>query len=130
MRKIGELEGQEELAAWIKKNINDSVSYLMGQSLFDSVMVEAKPVWVYPFGVLIGMARGKELTGQTVWFINDGERKDHLSGGEVSTPREAARHFALKWQMDASRGEAIDTELVKKAEALYEFSENDLLWTG
>ena len=87
MRKIAELEGQEELAAWIKKNIDDSVSYLMAQSLFDSVMVEAKPVWVYPFGVLIGMARGQEMTGQTIWFINDGVHKDHLSGGEVSTPR-------------------------------------------
>jgi hypothetical protein len=52
-------------------------------------------------------------------------------GSAVATPpRDAARHFSLKWQLDAARNiePALAETLIAKAEALYELVEDESLW--
>ena len=67
---------------------------------------------------------------------------DHVQGDVAATPREALRHFCLKWQLgadkviEASRNDpetgehyrAKANELIKQAEDLYELVEADSLW--
>jgi len=128
MRDIAELSEHEELAVWVKKTFDEAIEELMRNGVVESLLVEAKPAWVYPFQILIGKIREKEHPGRFLWFICGDAPTDHISGSHAASPKEAAKHFALKWQLDASRVGNSDKDLSAKATALYEFVEEDRLW--
>lgn len=136
---------EEQLKKWVKDQLNESVRELIEQGLFSSVMVEAKPAWVFPFGLLIGMIREQDQHQGFDWFISGNFPTDTVHSSTASTVRDAARHFALKWQLEAKRLEdhtddlstenifGDDTpnrgaELVERAQSLYELVEQDSLW--
>ena len=117
----------------------------MNQGTIDSLIVEAKPAWVLPFQILIGKIRAQGQSKDFVWFICGEIPTDFLESTAASTPREAARHFAMKWQLETARHqdqaaqESSATEpesgrqdpgeqLSEKAEALYELVEDTRLW--
>jgi hypothetical protein len=69
------------------------------------------------------------------WFISGDFPTARVSSSVAPTPRDAARHFALKWQLEAKRVEdTLNTEsesvtnLVQRAQSLYELVEQDALW--
>lgn len=128
MKDIPELQGRNELAAWVKQNFDNAVKELIRQNLIDGLMIEAKPAWVFPFKTIIGKARVKDQPGDFLWFICGDVPFDRIAGSAAATPREAARHFALKWQLDASREGELDSELVFKANALYQLTEDERIW--
>jgi hypothetical protein len=116
------------LNAWIKQSLDAAVQQLLARGLSDSVVVEAKPAWVMPHALLIGRFRDHGRHTGFDWFICGDAPLSHVSSKVAATPREAARHFALQWQLDAARAGGAGAELVKKAEALYELVQQDALW--
>jgi SAM-dependent methyltransferase len=122
-----ELDGQKELKAWIKQKLEMAVHDLMDRGVVESIMVEAKPAWVFPLKVLIGKIREKNQAGGFDWFICGEVPTDHVHSSLASTPREAAKYLALKWQLDATRQDS-DSGLVEKAQALYELVNEESLW--
>jgi hypothetical protein len=134
---------QKELNAWIKTQLNEAVRTFIDEGNIQSPLLEAKPAWVLPFQILIGKIRGQGRPKDFDWFICGDLPTDFLSSANASTPRDAARHFALKWHLRAARDQAmeeqsspeaesnrsqVDDQLVEKAEALYGLVENTGLW--
>ncbi len=120
---------QEELQKWIKAQVDSALKELMQRDAFDDLFVEAKPAWVLPFRVLIGRIRKPRDSSGFKWFICGELPTDHLGSSAASTPRDAARHFALQWQLEAARQQdSAQEELAQSAEALYELVEHDHLW--
>jgi hypothetical protein len=99
----------------------------MDRGVVDSLIVEAKPAWILPFQLLIGKVRSRGDSGSFEWFICGDAPTDHLHSSLAETPREAARHFSLKWQLEASRTGSDDL-LSEKAEALYEIVDREEFW--
>lgn len=136
---------QDKLKIWIKSELDTAVQKLIKHGTVDSIIVEAKPAWVLPFQILIGKVRAQGHSGEFDWFICGEVPLDFLESTVASTPRDAARHFAMKWQLGAvryqqlvaeespgdaaktSQQEAVD-QLVEKAEALYAVVDDTRLW--
>ena len=118
----------EELEAWVKQQLAKAVQELTEKKLVESIVVEAKPAWVLPFVLLIGKIREQGRTDGFDWFIyGDAPTTVALSRVAV-TPRDAARHFALQWHLEAGRRGEAGAELTRRAEALHELVEEDSLW--
>ena len=138
--------GKEELDAWIKKHRDAAVRNLMKHGVINSLLLEAKPTWVLPFQILIGKVRAQDQSTEFKWFICGEVPTDYLHSSIASTPRDTARHFAMKWQLAAAKfqeeraqestDEGTDTvqtqdpaiHLIDHAEALYALVEDDRLW--
>ena len=134
---------EEQLQKWVKHQLDSAVRELINQGLFSSVMVEARPAWVFPFGLLIGMIREQDQRKGFDWFISGDFPTARISSDVASTAREAARHFALQWQLEAKRiedrasrdsngmqsdADQASQRLVERAQSLYELVEQDPLW--
>lgn len=118
----------EAIKAWIKKSMDDVVQELMDRGVLDSIVAEARPAWILPFTLLIGQVREHGKSGGFDWFIC-GDGPTTVANSKVAaSPREAARHFALQWQLEASRKGADGAELSHKAGALYELVEDQGMW--
>lgn len=139
MHENKDSQKEDELKAWIKQHLDAAVQELMDRGIFDSVIVEAKPAWTFPFGILICKIRQQGHAGGFDWAICGSFPTDYVSSSLAATPREAARHFALKWQLEASRQKEVNTrpatavkvspgELTEMAESLYELVLQDELW--
>ena len=135
--------GREKLDAWTKKQLDAAVRKLMNLGVIDSMVVEAKPAWVLPFQILIGKIRAHGQAKDFEWFICGELPTDFLESTVASTPREAARHFAMKWQLAVARHKDLPgqespgpvpqlsetgSQLAETAEALYELAEDESLW--
>ncbi len=137
--------GRKELDAWIKKQLDTAVRKLIKQGTIDSLIVEAKPAWVLPFQILIGKIRARDRSKDFAWFICGEVPTDLLGSAVAATPRDAAKHFAMKWQLQAARhqGQAAQKyggpeqdsgredpggQVVFKAEALYSLVDDAELW--
>lgn len=121
---------EDELKAWVRKQLDDAVEGLINANVFDAALIEVKPAWVLPSRILIGKAREQGDPADFRWFICGEVRLDHIPADTAFTPREAMRHFSMKWQLDASNlaDEASDT-LAEDAEALYSLAEDDRFWS-
>ena len=136
---------QEELKAWIKKQLDDAVQKLMKQGDVEGLLVEAKPAWVLPFQILIGKIRPQGQTRGFQWCICGEVPTDFLQSSIAITPRDALRHFSMKWQLEAARHhdkvtqglsgpesesvrEVGGVQLSEMAEALYELVDDARLW--
>lgn len=118
-----------EMRAWVQLQLDAAVQELMNNGVVESLLVEAKPAWIFPLQILIGEIREQGDSRQFKWFICGEVPTDHLNSADASTPREAARHFAMKWQLDAARDqEGFDKQLADKAEALYALVDDARLW--
>jgi len=137
------MSDRKELQAWIRPLLDATVRELMNRGAIESMLVEAKPAWVLPYQLLLGKVREQGESGAFKWFICGEVPTDHVDATAASTPREAARHFAMKWQLDAARQQdaAIKTPedvrpagetggaLAEQAEALYALVDDANLWS-
>ncbi len=145
MDENSERPGRAQLNAWTKKQLDAAVRNLMDMGAIDSLIVEAKPAWTLPFQILIGKIRAHGQTNDFVWFICGEVPTDYLESTVAPTAREAARYFAMKWQLQAARQQAqavqapqvaalepghkdLGGQLSEQAEALYELVEDTRLW--
>lgn len=137
--------GSQEVDTWIREKLDEAVEQLMELGIVTSPLVEARPVWTLPYKIMIGQVR--DANQQTVfkWVISGEVPIDHLDSAVASSPREAARHFALKWQLDAARyqdpsvqkklgldqaqsWDQLGARLADKAEALIALVNDENLW--
>lgn len=143
MHENTEKSGPDELQAWVKQRFDVAVRELIDKGVFGSLLVEAKPAWVWPFQVLIGKVREHGSSKKFKWLICGEVPTDFMDSATASTPREAARYFAMKWQLEAARQKDLagqdsmgpapqshepGSQLVDQAEALYELADDAVLW--
>jgi hypothetical protein len=135
-----------ELRAWYKRLLDNVVSEMLRAGAVSGAAVEAAPIWVVPQQILIAQVWGAGQKSNFIWTIaGDGAILDHIAGSVAATPRDAARHFALKWQMDAEQlrrvaqrktASARDAKqiaayadrIVECSERLYELAGRDDVW--
>lgn len=127
MSDLSDMEQSEKLTAWVREQLHHAVNELMERGAVDSLVVEAKPAWTLPYQLLIGKIRESKQSSTFEWFICGDAPLDHVHSSLAVTPRDAARHFSLKWQLEAAR-QGGDHSLAEKAEALYELVDMDALW--
>ncbi|HJP38142.1 MAG: DUF4826 family protein [Gammaproteobacteria bacterium] len=129
-------EQRAEVRPWIKRLLGAAVYELADRGIVDSPFVETKPVWAAPYQALLGKIRPYADAEKFIWVICGELPTDHLDGSVARTPRDAARHFAIKWQLDAARQQDAeepqqrlsDSELANKAEALYALVNDEEVW--
>lgn len=139
---------RQELRAWYKSVLDTTVRELLRTEAISGTAIEAAPMWAVPNEILIAKVWDATQKSQFIWAIaGDKAITDHVPGSIAANPQEVARHFALKWQMDADRltavaqerantehgGEVVEdytAQLIKKAEALYDLAARDDIWKG
>ncbi len=116
---------------WLRSKLDDAIDGLMRLRILESPTIEVKPAWAAPGHYLIGKAREPGDERRFLWFIyGDDGLLDQVAGDTASTPREAARHFSLKWQLDATRAGGADAErLAERAEFLYSLVDDERFWS-
>jgi hypothetical protein len=136
---------QEKLKVWIKTQLSTAVRKLTDQGNVESLLIEAKPAWALPYQILIGKIREQGESNRFQWFICGEVPTDFLESAVATTPRDAARHFAMKWQLQAARYQEIVNQdlarptpkfyrnelggqLADMAEALYALVNDERLW--
>ncbi len=117
-----------EAEAWAREAVAGAVEHLTQRGLFSTVTIEAKPVWVLPDIAVIGQVREQGSQGRFYWFICGAFPTDCVRSDVAPTPRAAARHFSLQWQLDADRMGEQGKGLSERAEVLHELAEDDIFW--
>lgn len=123
--------GKEELRRWVESTLKKAIGELMVDGRIQEEFFEHRPAWVMPFKVVLGRVRRPLDADDRQWVICGEVPTDTELTGVASSPRDAARHFALKWQLEAAKQpESPETLLlVAQAEALYELVEDDNIWS-
>lgn len=125
-----ENNAKQETQQWIRTQLDAAVVQMGAIGVFDNTIIEVRPVWSAPTTFLLGKAREQGNMTTFRWFICGEAPLDSVPADVAVTPREAARHFALKWQLDATRVEAqASRALVRLAEHLYALTDDDRLWS-
>ena len=137
---------QEALESWYKPLLHHTVKEMVRIKAVTGVAVQAAPAWMLPHEILIAKVWGMNQESDFVWSISiDKFIADYVAGSVAPTPREAARHFSMKWQMDADRLLAMDEnkapvakpdldvkayskQLIQHAETLYDLANRDEAW--
>jgi ubiquinone/menaquinone biosynthesis C-methylase UbiE len=117
-----------EAEQWTRWQMNQSVEFVMQKNLFESDFLEAKPAWSVTLQVLLCQVRAQGERGQFVWTISGNLPNDYLSSNAAANPRDAARHFAMKWQLDATRESEESAVLAAQAESLFQLVNDESLW--
>lgn len=131
---------------WFKPILDDVVKEMIARKAIVGAAVEANPAWAIPHQILIAKVWGMGQKNRFIWTISgEGVITDHIAGSMAATPKDAARHFALKWQMDADRLRQVGNsksptgntdphmgnyadKLIKDAESLYDLTEREEIW--
>ncbi len=138
-------ESQEAIKAWGQNVANDLAQRLVTRGYFEKhARVEAR--WALPGRVMIGVAWQADKPRSKVWVIGgEAVPADVVELNVAKDPRAAARHFAMRWQLQGARlGTAADSEgkagqidwkgveekLAQQAEALHQLAEEDEFWQG
>ena len=137
---------KEAIKSWYKPLLDAVVLEMQARKIVAGTAVEASPVWIFPNQILIAKVWGMGQKNRFIWTISgDAVVTDHIPGSMAATPKDAARHFSLKWQMDADRLIALGhtkrmvdgaqqhmgdyaNKLIRNAEALYDLTERDEIW--
>jgi hypothetical protein len=124
---------QEEQQQWVREQYLVATKYLADKGLVtESVKVEDSRYIVPIFSVWKVTLFDKSK----VWVICGDLPSDHSNESVAPNAREAIRHFALKWQMQAENLLRADTEdqnqfahlLIGRSEGLYKMCEDEKLW--
>ena len=140
------LDSKDEPAfAWARMRLDKCIAEMGGKGLIKTEKVEARVVWMLPDRVLIGQVREKGSTVGPKWVIAGERSSDFLESTAATSPRDAARRFAMKWQLGAAQLESLLAKggdgktsgadmrsacdkLSVEAEELYALTELDELW--
>jgi hypothetical protein len=137
---------KEALRSWYKPLLDTVVKHMLKLGAVTGTAVEARPVWVLPYKILIAKVWGVGQKNSFIWTISgESAVTDHIPGNLAATAKDVARHFSFKWQMDAdrllevakNRSPAENTQLqvanyanklIQNAELLYDLTERDDIW--
>ena len=134
----------EPATAWVRETLDRAVAEITGHAVLEGNFVEARAVWSLPYRVMIGQIRETRESATFHWIICGDLPTDHIPSNVAVTPRDALRHFSLKWQLGAARYDDPATRkaagmdslpqdgrgarLAEIAEKLYALAEDDSLW--
>ena len=119
----------DKLQSWIREQLDGAVKSFIDIHLYEDALIEVKSAWVLPSQLLIGKVREQSNPTTFRCFICGEVPLDHIDSSAANTPRDAIRHFAMKWQLDSERLEGnIATTLIEHAESLYSLADNERLW--
>jgi hypothetical protein len=128
---------------WIKGQLEAHGRHVAGRGLIESGRLRAHHAWSLPGRLCISRVAAVHNQAQAYWVISGEVPTDEVDARVAPTAREAARHFALKWQMMAARvGDRRPTgddgkpdawtevgdKLAQTAEALYAVTQDDGKW--
>ncbi len=119
-------DSQKDVEPWLQRQLDEAVRAASDSGSYDSPILEARSVWSSPFLATICQVREQGSDDRFLWTISGETPTDTLNSQAAATPRAAARHFALKWQLEAARSKS-DT-LADAAEALFIKIEDDSVW--
>jgi hypothetical protein len=139
------LNDQEDQASreGAQAQLQKAVAEITNAGVFQGARLEARVAWALNYAVLIGQIRESMDKSAFRWVVTGDEvPTDHVDGHVAENPREALRHFCLKWQLGAEKvkeasvndpdtGEeyrARADQLAKRAEDLYEIAQADQFW--
>jgi hypothetical protein len=122
-------DADKRLAAveWGKNQLHDAIGYLTKEQIIDTAMVEGRIAWMLPFQFFIAEIRESVSDKPALWVIGGDKMTDFLDIRLAATPRDAARHFSLKWQMMAAQPDGNEVA-AEYAELLYSLVEADDAW--
>lgn len=121
---------QDETRKWIKELVDVAVRGTGSMNVYEDALIEAKAEWALPNRLLVGKVR-EQLNPRTFhWFICGEVPLDYISGETATTPKDALRYFAMKWQLDAERADDEESAnaLVENAQAVYELADDERFW--
>ena len=124
-----ETSREQQLKDWTEQTLQATVQELLDRGITNTPLVEAKPSWVFPFQILIGKIREQGDETGFWWFIGGDLAADYAESSAALSAREAARYFALRWQIRAANDTDAGSQLAERAEALYQLTEDDQLWS-
>jgi hypothetical protein len=131
---------------WAKPLLDAAVSQLMDSQVLGDSKIEARVVWGITRRVFIAQIREYDKEESFRWLISGSDFPlDEVSGNVAEQPKDAARHFSLKWQLGAEQVLKMDDEtrnrlapgkdtkamserLRLQAEMLYELAEDNSIW--
>jgi hypothetical protein len=136
----------DEALDWARATLANVVQEIMDEGVIDSPLLESRPAWTKPFEIVIGKLRDQGQQAEFLWVIGGSVPVDCVHSGVASSARDAARHFSMKWQLEAARLEnpaelkrlgldpATDWQaeaeaLIAKAEYLYAVVDDDRFWS-
>jgi len=131
--------------AWAKDRLAEAVNEITKTGIFEGLTVEARVAWMLPNKIVIGRVRDSGSSHREYWLIAGELPTDCVNAELCATPREAAKHFALKWQLGAEQirdpkmrkaqglnqekdWEAESNDLASIAESLYQVVDADKVW--
>lgn len=123
-----ETSANEKLDDWTTKLLGAAVQEILDKGITKNALIEAKLVWCLPFQILVGKIRDHGDETRFWWFITGDLPTDYVDSSAAASAREAARYFALRWQIRAANDAEAGSMLAKRAESLYELTEDDRLW--
>lgn len=136
----------EAVRSWYTELLDQVVKEMIRLKAVTGVAVQATPVWAVPQDLLMAKVWGVGKENDFVWTLSvDKFIADFIAGSLAASPRDAARHFSLKWQMDADRILGVEksntaskkdrkrlrqysNRLIRYAETLYDLSNRDEPW--
>lgn len=136
----------EAVRSWYTELLDQVVKEMIRLKAVTGVAVQATPVWAVPQDMLMAKVWGVGKENDFVWTLSvDKFIADFIAGSLAASPRDAARHFSLKWQMDADRIVGVEksntaskkdrkrlrqysNRLIRYAETLYDLSNRDEPW--
>lgn len=137
---------REAIEAWFKPLLDKVVKEMLHLKVVEGLTVQATPVWMLPHEVLLAKVWVVGKESEFVWTMSvDKLISDYVGGSIAATPQEVARHFSLKWQLDADRllnlkknDPSVDisesdmqeyaAKLIHYAETLHDLSTRDEAW--
>ena len=99
---------REEAAKWAREQLDAVVSEIQENGVIDSPLIEARASWMKPFDIVIGQVRDQSQAQEFLWVIAGSVPGDCIHSSVAPGPREAARHFSMKWQLEAARLESAE----------------------
>lgn len=124
-------ENRDAALTWARREIDVVVGELLDAGAIDSAVIEARLAWTVPPEVVLGQLREQGNLVEFLWAIGGNVPSDTIHSSAAGSPRDAVRHFALKWQLDASRIDDANAakSLMEHAEYLYALSDDDRFWS-
>ena len=125
---IDDSSGRDAAIAWAKEHLDRAVNELIDAGRLAGITIEARPSWALPGRYVIGQVRDNSASGTFIWVIAGDFQTDTVDSAAAATARDAARHFSLKWQLDAERSPEAADAMIRRAEDLYAVVESDEAW--
>src|SRR5579859_2448091 len=89
-------------AQWHQAQQQQVADYVRRQQIFDTD-ITGEWLWIIPHRAMLGRIWPKHGVSPKYWIITGVVPTDHAEAAAARNVREAARYFALKWQLEAAR---------------------------